>query len=401
MGSKGVGVSVDWTQVQQEFLLPRERIYLNGATFSALPRPVFEAQVRHMREAEADPTRIAAWRGEGPEFYETQKRMAAYLGCNPEDMVFHTNVTQALNQAFFSLAWPAGGEMLASDGEYGAIVNAARAAAERSHMTFRTFKLVRQPSSAQEIIDGVVNALSDKTAGLLLSHVISGNGLVTPVAELARQLARRNVRFIVDGAHGPGLLPLRLGDTEIDLYGGNLHKWFMGPKGTAFLYAKRSLHRQMKPHIVGWSGDKFESCARAQHGKLGTTYAFPYLFGCQGLRDTSPIFALTAALDFRERIGEENIMARLRELALYTRNTLSGVPGYTCISPEPGLHAGPLMFEAPAGVSSADVLTQLLFDKYGITLLGTGRSKPMIRISAHIWNSEDQIDRLACALRNP
>lgn len=394
------GTRVDWANVRTNFLLPEDQAYLNGATFSALPKPVFDAQVGLMRSAEANPTSEAAWRNKTKIFFDMQKRVAAYLGCNPEDMTLHYNVTNALNQAFFSMTWPAGGEILASDCEYGAIRNAAQSVADRNGMTFRKFKLVRCPSSNQEAIDCVLNALSEKTAVVLLSHIISGHGLHVPVAEIAVALSKRNIRFIVDGAHGPGLLPLNLGETQIDFYGGNLHKWFMGPKGTAFLYVKRSLHTRMKPHIVGWSGDNMDNCYRAMEGKFGTQYAFPYVFGFQGLRDVSPFLALSAALDFHESIGEENIIRRIRELAMYARKRIGDETGWTCISPEPEMHAGPVMFVPPAGREYQKKLTRHLLETHKITILSSDLPPYGLRVSAHIWNSEEHIDRLAAALRD-
>lgn len=392
-------MSIDWTRVQEEFLLAKDRIYLNSATFGAMPRPVFEGLVRYIRDGESDPTRVAAWRGETPPIYEPQKRVAAYLGCSPEDMVFHYNITNALNQAFFSLPWKAGGEMLTSDREYGAILNIARTVAERNGMTFRQFSLPRLPSSSDELFACVAGALSEETAGVLLSHVCTGNGILMPVAEIARELCRRNIRFIVDGAHGPGRLALRLGETEIDVYGGNLHKWFMGPKGTAFLYVKRRVQYEMRPHIVGFGGSFMNARPKGTHAGIGTSHPFPYVFGFQGVRDSSPFLALSDVLDFRYGIGEEAILNRINELTLFARKRLVEDEGYEALSPEPHLHAGSLAFRVNANQVGPERLSEMLFQRHGITISPTLPGQTEVRISPHIWNSEEQIDRFVLALK--
>ncbi len=47
----------------------------------------------------------------------------------------------------------------------------------------------------------------------------------------------RNVRTLIDGAHGLLALDLDVVDIGADFYVGNAHKWLAAPKGTAFLYA--------------------------------------------------------------------------------------------------------------------------------------------------------------------
>ena len=392
-------MSVDWGNVQGQFLLPEGRIYLNSATFGAMPRPVLDALVHHIRDGESDPTRVAAWRGETPPIYEPQKRLAAYLGCNPEDMVFHYNITNALNQAFFSLPWKAGGEILASDHEYGSMLVIARTAAERNGLTFRQFKLPPRPSCAEELRDCVMDSLSPATTGVLLSHICTGSGLLVPVEEVARELSRRGIRFIVDGAHGPGRLPLRLGDTAIDVYGGNLHKWFMGPKGTAFLYVKRSVQYEMRPHIVGYGGSSMEASPRAKNRALGTAHPFPYVFGFQGVRDSSPFLAISDVLDFRHSIGEEEVLKRINELTSYARRRLIDDEGYEALSPAPHLHAGSFAFRMRENPAGSERLSETLFQRHGITIGPTPPGQTEVRISPHIWNSEEQIERFVQALR--
>jgi isopenicillin-N epimerase len=386
----------DWTKMREEFLLAAAETYLNAGTFSALPRPVYEAQTRLMAEAERNPTRIAAWNRGAPQ-WRAQESVAAYVGAAPEDILFHINVTHALNQALFCLPWPERGEFLVSDLEYGAIVNAAREMARRRGLAVRVFELPRQPASSAALCDAVLAAVGPETVGLLLSHIVSATGMVLPVAEIAPALRRRGVRLIVDGAHGPGLVPLCLGQTEIDAYGGNLHKWFMGPKGTAFLYVARHLHREMRPHLVGWGGADPAPAAGTAGEARGMADPFQRVFQFQGLCDTAPFLALPAVIEFRRRLGEDAIRERIRELVRHARRGLGERLGLELLSPAPELNAGLVACRAPGEPES---LAEELFRRHRITVAGWRVNPGMhvLRVSPHIWNSEADIDRLCAAL---
>ena len=383
---------------RRQFMLAADEVYLNAGTFSALPRAVFQALVRELAAAESNPTRIAAENSRAP-LWAVQQVIAAYVGAEPCDILFRENVTQALNLALFALPWEKGGELLVTDHEYGAIVNAAREMARRRALSIRVLRLPRDPGNEDDLCAAVLQALGPRTTGVLLSHVMTATGLVMPVARIARALRRRGVRLIVDGAHGPGLVPLRLAATEIDVYGGNLHKWFMGPKGTGFLYVNRRLHKLMEPIVVGWGGTP-----RDRHAPVdpvqGYTERFQYVFRMQGLRDFAPFLALKATLDFRRQHGEARIMRRVQELGAYARQKLAGELGLECLSPRAGLQAGLLAFRPPPAWRRPDA-SERLFRKHRITVPFWHEPARgfLMRVSPHVWNDESDIDRLAQGLR--
>ncbi len=386
---------VDWKAVRRQFLLDPREIYLNAGTFSALPRPVLEAQQRLMAHAEGNPTRRGARNRLRP-LWRAQRRVARYLGADPEDILFHINVTQALNQALFSHPWPKGGEFLAGDLEYGAIVNCAREVARRSGMSFRVFPIPREPRSEDELVEAVLREAKPATAGILLSHVISATGMVLPVERLGTALRRRGVRLVVDGAHGPGLVPLKLGSTDIDFYGGNLHKWFMGPKGTAFLYVARDLHLKLRPHVVGWGGVETDPRKHKVHDVKGTAWPFQYVFQFQGLYDACPFLALEETLRFRRAIGETNIRRRIAALIALVRRRLGKELGLRERSPAPEFSAGLAAFEVP-GEFAPYGLEEAVFRASRITVAAwkDAPGRTLLRVSPGIWSSEAEIDALA------
>lgn len=390
---------IDWSKMRDEFLLDPKEIYLNAGTYSALPRAVCEAQHRIMIEAEGNPTRRAA-RNKNRPAWRVQKMMARYLGVNPEDFVFHVNVTQAMNQAIFSYPWPKGGEFLSTDLEYGAIANAAREASKRRGMSFRVIAIPLFPRTEDEIVDAVLREVGPKTAGMLLSHVTSSTGMRLPVERLAVELRKRDVRSVIDGAHAPGLVPVKLGRTEIDFYGGNLHKWFMGPKGTGFLYANRRYHQILQPHVVGWGGVETDPKKFTVFETKGTSWPFQYVFQFQGLHDVSPVLALEETLRFRRRIGEANIRRRVAELKAYVERRFGDEMGLRVLSPAPQFSAGLTSFEVP-GEFPPRGLEEAIFRASGICVaawkLGPGKS--CMRVSAGIWNTEAEIDRLVYTLK--
>lgn len=389
--------TTDWAAVRRDFLLAPDEVYLNAGTFSALPRPVFDELQELMRSAEANPTRLAAWRKREP-FWAAQAAVAAYIGADARDVALQTNVTEALSQALLGSRWRSGGELLIGSREYGAIVNAARAAARRHGLTVRQLEIPAVAESAEAYVDLVLDALGEGTRGVLLSHILCGTGTVLPVARIATALRARGVRLIVDGAHGPGLVPLALGGTDIDVYGGNLHKWFMGPKGTAFLYVRRAVQTEIDPQVVGFGGSWHDG--KAVTDPCGEEPSrFAAMFSVQGLRDASPFLALPAVLRYRERIGEAAIMARIAALSRRVRERFE--PWLPCLSPAPPLHAGLTTFRLPAGSAAPALLQDALFERHRVTVAiwaAAEEGGAIMRVSAHVWNDEADIDRLGTGL---
>jgi selenocysteine lyase/cysteine desulfurase len=103
-----------------------------------------------------------------------------------------------------------------------------------------------------------------------------------------------------------------------------------------------------------------------------------------------------SALDFHDQVNRTRIEARMRELVLYARMRLQQLSGIQFITPPtPGLWAGILTFVLPGRVA-ADVAGALArINRVHIKVVnGVGDASGALRLSLHIFNSHDEIERL-------
>ena len=68
-----------------------------------------------------------------------------------------------------------------------------------------------------------------------------------PVEQLTALAKTKDAVVVIDGAHAPGMIEIDVGRIGADLYTGNCHKWLFAPKGTAFLWTKRSAQTDQFP----------------------------------------------------------------------------------------------------------------------------------------------------------
>ena len=118
------------TNLAQQFLLDPEVTYLNHGAFGACPRDVLRVQDEWRTRMESQPIQFHDVELEG-HLAHVRERLGEFLRARPADLVFVPNATTGVNTVLASLDFEPGDEILTTDHEYNACLNAARRAAAR------------------------------------------------------------------------------------------------------------------------------------------------------------------------------------------------------------------------------------------------------------------------------
>ena len=345
-------------QLQELFALDPDVVHLNHGSFGATPVPVRAAQRGWQDELERQPVEFLARRA--PDLLdEARAVLAAYVGADAPDLVFVQNATAGLNAVIRSLALGPGDEVLTTAHEYGALLNA---------WDFAGVPLV--PVEPDEL----TGRIGRRTRAVYLSHITSPTALVLPVEEVCAAAREAGALALVDGAHGPGQLPLDLDALGADVYVGNCHKWLCAPKGAGFLWVRRELHERIEPLVVGWGW------------KRGAAFAERH--GPQGTRDPSAFLAVPDAIAFvREHGGEPERRALLDDLgARLLLDPVDGVPA-------------PFMRAWTLPPCDAEETRRRLYDEHRVeVVVQEWEGRQLLRVSSAPYNDRDDVDRLLAAL---
>lgn len=399
------------TFARSPWLLDPTVSYLNHGSFGACPEPVLEAQRVWRERMEAEPAQFLARELEG-HLDEARRLVGAFLGADPEGLAFVPNATAGVSTVLASRRFEPGDELLAGDHEYNATLNAMRAAADRDGARLVIAKVpfpIHDPSQA---VEAYLEAVTERTRFALVSQVTSPTALILPVTAIVRELNRRGVDTLVDGAHAPGMVPLDVGAIGAAYWTGNGHKWLCAPKGAAVLYVRSDLRAGMRPLVVS-HGANDERRDRTR---------FRLTFDWTGTDDPTPFLALPAAIRYVGGLHQEGwagLMAANAALARRGRDVICAALGVP--APAPDAMLGSMASIPLPGLSpsraAADRLQAALLDEDRIEVPvfpwpvpaaiapGAGPSSLLLRISAQRYNRSDEYvalaESLARRLRGP
>jgi isopenicillin-N epimerase len=302
----------DGTRLREKFLLDPSVTFLNHGSFGATPRAVFERYQEWQLELERQPVLFLDRRLDAL-LAEARAVLGAYVGADPDDLVFVPNATAGVNVAAWPLGLQPGDEVLSTDLEYGAIdLTWEHVCGDFGARYVRT--PIRLPvTSAEEIVDAVWAGVGPRTRALFLSHHTSATAMTLPVEELCRRAREAGIQTIVDGAHVPGHLPLNLRQLDADYYAASCHKWLGAPKGAGFLYVRRELQRDVHPLLISWGYEGDDPSFVSRHQKQGT-------------RDPSAYLTVPAAIAWQDEHEWAAVRDRCHELARRARNELDHEP---------------------------------------------------------------------------
>jgi len=373
--------------------------FLNHGSFGACPGPVLDRQQELRARIEANPMRFFMYEL-GALQDVARARVAAFVGADPDDLAFVTNATAGVNAVLRALDLGPGDELLTTTHTYNACKNTLDYVGRRSGARVVTASLPFPIADADAIVEPILAAVGPRTRLALLDHVTSPTGLVFPIARLVAALAERGVDTLVDGAHGPGLVPVDLREIGAAYYVGHGHKWLCGPKGAAFLYVRGDRQANVRPTVISHGATQV----------IPGRSRFRLEFDWAGTVDTTPFLCLPEAIDFVGGLvpgGWDEVRSRNRALALAARRRLCHVLGVAPPAPEElvaALVAIPLPDrEAPpvGMLDLADPLQLELSTRFGIEVLVAplpAAPRRVLRFTAHLYNDDADYERLAKAL---
>jgi isopenicillin-N epimerase len=378
--------------------------FLNHGSYGACPEPVLEAQRRLRDRLEAEPVRFLS--GELPGLLDAARgRVAAFLGADPEGIAFVTNATTGVNTVLRSLRFDVGDELLTTDHEYNAILNALAAVAVRDGARVVIARIPFPIAGPGDAIEAILGAVTPRTRLVLLSQVTSPTALVLPVAELVAELTRRGIDTLVDGAHAPGMVPLDLDALGATYWTGNGHKWLCSPKGSAVLWVGADRRERIHPLVVSHGANEV----------LTDRTRFRAEFDWVGTPDPTPFLSIPTALDWIASIAPDGggwpaVMAANHDLALAGRDVVAEALGVE--PPTPDSMLGSMAALPVPGIvddAAAQALSQRLAveDSIQVPIGGwpvraarrdEAPEQVLIRVSAQRYNELADYERLAEAL---
>ena len=371
--------------VRDLFYIRPDIVFLNNGSFGACPKPVFEVYQNWQLELEQQPVEFLG-RRHGTLMQEARKLLATFLGTSGENLFFVPNATTGLNIVAHSLKLEPGDEILTTDHEYGAMDRMWQFICQK-----RGSKYVRQSlrlpiESKEQVIETIWSGVTNRTKVLFISHITSPTALTMPLKELTIRAKDAGIILLVDGAHGPGQVPIDLEEMGIDFYSGNCHKWLLTPKGCAFLYARPEVQSLIEPLIISWGNKSVEDSPFIQENEF------------QGTRDIAAYLSVSAAIKFWQKDEWQTILKKCHELTLSARSQLIEVTGLDPICPgNDGWFQQ--MVAQPLPTMDRELFKQRLYDEFNIEIpVMECRDKSLIRISIQGYNTEQDVEKLMVAL---
>jgi len=371
-------------------LLDPDIVFLNHGSFGATPRPVFDVYQEWQRRLEGQPVQFIG-RDLTDHFLQARSVLGDYLNVPAADLAFIPNATTGINIVVRSLPLKPGDEILTTDHEYGACLNALAFVCRETGATVVQRSIPLPAASQEEIVDHLWQGVTPCTRLIYLSHITSATALCLPVDVICQRAREHGIMTLVDGAHAPGQVPLNLSEMGPDFYTGNCHKWLSAPKGSAFLYVRPEHQLVIEPLVVSWGwGDEST-----------LDFGSPFLNCLQwgGTLDASAYLSVPAAIQFQQERDWPVVRERCHNLvreAVYRVSDLTGLP--PLYADGDGLYHQMATMPLPPGTDLPALKTQL-YDDYRIEIPTVDwQNHPFIRISIQGYNSAGDVDALVSAL---
>lgn len=369
-------------------------IYLDNSASSLIkPKTVVKAVESALTNFTANPGRSGHKMAikTAMEVERVRDLVAQHVGTQSQNVIFTLNCTDALNLAI--LGTHKSGHVVCTENEHNSVLRPLEHL-RQTDPNF-AFSVARSTGKNGIVWEDIEKCLHDDTYLVIVNHISNVNGDVADIITIGKELAKRNILFMVDGAQGGGHFVYDMQQMHINLLALAPHKGFYAPQGVGALTTCGDF--DLQPIRFGGTGTNSLELVQPESS--------PERFE-SGTLNTPAILGFGAGIEF----VEENfnfIQSKLEDLTTYLHYELSKLPLqlYTKTENTNGVFA----FNVP-NVPSADV-ANYLNDKWSICVRSGLHCAPLkhkalgtenggaIRVSLSYFNTYQEIEKFVMAIK--
>ncbi len=375
-------------------------VYLDNGASSQKPQTVIDTVTRGYGEEYANVHRGLHFLSNlATDKYEAVRgKIQRFLNAPHEDeILFTSGSTEGLNLVSYGWGVPnlkAGDEIILSVMEHHANIVPWHFLRERMGVVL---KWVEPDVNGALDPAAVIDAISDKTKLIAITHMSNVLGTVVDVKTICHAARERGIATCVDGSQATVHMPVDVADIGCDFYTITGHKLY-GPTASGAVFIRRDRMAQMRPFMGG--GDMIRDVSR----DVITYNDPPHKFEA-GTPGIVQMIGFGAALDYMMQVGMDNIAAHEKTLFDYADQKLSGL-NWLNIQGNAAGKGAIFSFTMAGGAHPHDIST--IVDQKGIAVrAGHHCAQPLMdflgvsatcRASFGMYNTVEEVDKLVEAL---
>jgi selenocysteine lyase/cysteine desulfurase len=365
--------------IRAEFPIFETTTYLNSCSQGALSHRVRAAVESWLEGWDANGAEWEFWveRNEA-----ARSGFASLVHADPDEVAVTTSVSQGVSALVSALdLTPPRNRIVISEYEFPTVGQIAHAqelrGAEVLHVLPEADGAI-PPERFAEVVD-------ERTALVCCTAVSFRSGHRHDVAGIAEVAHAAGALVLADSYQGVGAIDLDVRTLGADVVTGGTVKYLVGSAGLGFMWVRGSL-LGLTPTQTGWFADEniFEMSI-ADYSPHATARRFD-----SGTPPVPSLYPGVAGMSLVQEVGVPAIEAHVAGLAALLMGRLQEL-GATVVTPADPARRGPMVC-----VRSTDVV-RLCGELAGERIVTSYRDDAL-RVSLHLYNTEDDVERLVAAL---
>ena len=378
-------------QIRNETPNCRDKIFLNSAGASLMPKPVIDSVINYLKEEE----KIGGykleelWEEELDGFYN---EVAKLINAESRNIAFANNATDAYTKALSSIKFEKGDVVIISDDDYVSNYMHFITLKKRHGITIRRIDNLENGELDIQHFKTLVDIHKPKLVSI--SHIPTGSGLIQNVHAIGEICSDENIIYLVDACQSIGQINVDVEKIKCDFLSATGRKFLRGPRGSGFLFVSdRLLSEEYSPLYVDLGGADWTKMYEYQPFSNARRFEF-------WEKPCALMIGVREAAKYATNIGLKNIEDYNDNLIRTLRRNLAAIPKVNIF--DRGLNPGNIVTWRKTGKNLS--LTKSHLDKHDVfySIVDKGSAlidfdkkgiEWVVRFSPHYFNTLSDITK--------